>query len=68
MMKPHAFIAMPFGTKSGADGQCIDFNRVYAEQWPNITSKKDAPADAKEFETVKGKFEKYFSPEPGEGD
>ena len=30
-MTPHAFIAMPFGTKPGADGQDIDFNRVYAE-------------------------------------
>lgn len=30
-MKPHAFVAMPFGTKPGADGQLIDFNRVYAE-------------------------------------
>lgn len=30
-MTPHAFIAMPFGTKPGADGQDIDFNRVYEE-------------------------------------
>ena len=30
-MTPHAFIAMPFGVKPGADGQLIDFNRVYAE-------------------------------------
>jgi tetratricopeptide (TPR) repeat protein len=30
-MKPHAFIAMPFGTKPGPDGQPVDFNRVYAE-------------------------------------
>ncbi len=30
-MKPHAFIAMPFGTKPDADGRPIDFNRVYAE-------------------------------------
>lgn len=30
-MKPHAFIAMPFGTKPGPDGQPIDFNRVYSE-------------------------------------
>ncbi len=28
-MKPHAFVAMPFGTKPGHDGQPIDFNRVY---------------------------------------
>jgi tetratricopeptide (TPR) repeat protein len=30
-MKPHAFVAMPFGTKPDADGKPIDFNRVYAE-------------------------------------
>lgn len=30
-MKPHAFVAMPFGTKPGDDGRPIDFNRVYAE-------------------------------------
>jgi tetratricopeptide (TPR) repeat protein len=30
-MKLHAFVAMPFGTKEGPDGQKIDFNRVYAE-------------------------------------
>ena len=29
-MKPHAFVAMPFGTKPGPDGQPIDFNAVYA--------------------------------------
>jgi tetratricopeptide (TPR) repeat protein len=31
MIRPHAFVAMPFGTKPGADGQLIDFNRVYRE-------------------------------------
>ena len=30
-MKPHAFVAMPFGSKPGPDGQLIDFNRVYTE-------------------------------------
>ena len=30
-MKPHAFIAMPFGSKPDASGQIIDFNRVYTE-------------------------------------
>jgi tetratricopeptide (TPR) repeat protein len=29
--KQHAFVAMPFGTKPGADGQPIDFNRIYLE-------------------------------------
>ena len=31
MVRPHAFIAMPFGIKPGADGKPIDFNRVYRE-------------------------------------
>jgi tetratricopeptide (TPR) repeat protein len=30
-MKPHAFVAMPFGIKPGHDGRPIDFNRVYTE-------------------------------------
>ena len=30
-MKPHAFVAMPFGTKPGPDGKPIDFNRIYVE-------------------------------------
>ena len=43
-------------------------NREYAEKWPNITAKKDAPKDADTYRDEKGKFDKYFSPEPGEGD
>lgn len=30
-MKPHAFIAMPYGIKPGHDGLPINFDRVYAE-------------------------------------
>lgn len=30
-LRPHAFVAMPFGTKPGADGSPINFNRVYEE-------------------------------------
>ena len=30
-MKPHAFVAMPFGTKKDSQGSDINFNRVYAE-------------------------------------
>lgn len=40
----------------------LKLNTDYASQWPNITSKKDAPADAKEFDGVDGKLEKFFSP------
>jgi tetratricopeptide (TPR) repeat protein len=31
MVRPHAFVAMPFGIKPGADGKPIDFNRVYRD-------------------------------------
>lgn len=30
-MKPHAFVAMPFGVKKNSQGVEIDFNRVYTE-------------------------------------
>lgn len=30
-MKPHTFVAMPFGVKKDSQGNEIDFNRVYAE-------------------------------------
>ena len=43
----------------------LALNAEYAKAWPNITQKKDAPEDAKEFEGVEGKFDKYFSKEPG---
>jgi ferredoxin len=46
----------------------LEVNTEYAKSWPNITQKKDQPPDAKEFEGVEGKFEKYFSKEPGTGD
>jgi ferredoxin len=46
----------------------LTINAEYADKWPNITAKKDPPADAKDFENVAGKFEKYFSQNPGEGD
>ena len=46
----------------------LGLNAEYAKVWPNITAKREAPADAKDFEGVPGKFDKYFSPEPGEGD
>jgi ferredoxin len=53
--------------ESGLD-KWLQVNTEYASKWPNITAKKDAPADAKEFDGVEGKFEKYFSENPGEGD
>ncbi len=46
----------------------LKINTDYAEKWPNITVKRDAPTDAEQYENVDGKFDKFFSPEPGEGD
>jgi ferredoxin len=43
-------------------------NAQYAKTWPNITVKREAPPDGKEFDGVPDKFQKFFSPNPGEGD
>ena len=45
----------------------LGLNAEFAKRWPNITVKKEAPADAEEWEGVPGK-EKDFDPEPGAGD
>ncbi len=45
--------------------QWLKLNAEYAEKWPNITRQGNVPADADDFRDVAGKFEKYFSPEPG---
>jgi ferredoxin len=54
-------------TEPGAEAW-LALNAEYASKWPNITSKHDAPADAKQYEGVQDKFRQFFSPEPGEGD
>ncbi len=46
----------------------IEVNATYSAQWPNITTKRDHPADADEHKGEEGKFAKYFSPRPGQGD
>ena len=40
----------------------------FLAEWPNITRKKDSPADADEHKGEEGKYDKYFSPDPGAGD
>jgi ferredoxin len=54
-------------TDPGAD-DWLEMNREYSLVWPNITRKKEAPSDADEFRDVEGKYEKYFSANPGSGD
>ena len=42
-----------------------EVNRKYSEIWPNISEKKDPPADAEEWQNIKDKFNKHFSEKPG---
>jgi ferredoxin len=46
----------------------FQWGSLNAQKWPNITAKKDMPEDAKAHWEETGKFDKYFSPTPGEGD
>ncbi|HWK41018.1 MAG TPA: ferredoxin FdxA [Croceibacterium sp.] len=54
-------------TEGGLE-QWMELNAKYSAEWPNITQKKDAPDDADQHKGEEGKFEAYFSAEPGEGD
>ena len=45
----------------------MEINATYAAQWPNLTTKKDQPADAEKYRDEKDKFI-HFSPKPGTGD
>lgn len=42
-------------------------NTEYAEVWPNIIAMGVPPEDGKKFDGEDGKFEKYFSKNPGKG-
>jgi NAD-dependent dihydropyrimidine dehydrogenase PreA subunit len=47
----------------------MELNAAYSKIWPNVTFKgNQTPPDAAQFSSETGKFERYFSPEPGEGD
>ena len=46
----------------------LEVNTKFADIWPNITLKKDAPADADDFLKQTDKFDKFFSEAPGEGE
>ena len=46
----------------------LRINAEYAKIWPNITNKREPPADAKDFDGRAGKYDEFFSPKPGEGD
>ena len=46
----------------------LKLNADFSVKWPNITRKGTPPPDADAWKEVPGKFEKYFSPEPGKGE
>jgi ferredoxin len=46
----------------------LELNAKYSAIWPNITSQKPPLPDADAHKGETNKFEKYFSPNPGEGD
>ncbi|RYE00506.1 MAG: ferredoxin family protein [Sphingomonadales bacterium] len=54
-------------TEGGLE-QWVELNAKYSAEWPNITVKRDSPEDADEHKGEEGKFDKFFTPEPGEGD
>jgi len=45
----------------------VERNRAWSEKWPNITRKGEPPADADKYKDETGKFEKYFTENPGTG-
>lgn len=55
-------------TEDDGDGKWLALNAKFSASWPNITRRKDPPADAAQFETETGKLSKYFSEKPGSGD
>lgn len=54
-------------TVDGAE-RWLELAREYAPKWPNLTRKKDALPDADAVKSEPGKFEKYFSANPGGGE
>ena len=54
-------------TEGGLD-KWLELNAIFSASWPNITVKGTSPADADAHKGEEGKFDKYFSPEPGAGD
>ena len=59
--------SVPIDTDPQADAW-LELNRDYSETWPNITRKGEAPADAEDYKDMTGKYDKFFSANPGKGD
>ena len=47
----------------------LELNAQYSQIWPNVTADRgQTPPDADQFGSMTGKFDHFFSPEPGKGD
>ncbi|MBS0222872.1 MAG: ferredoxin family protein [Proteobacteria bacterium] len=58
---PAAIVA---DTEKGVE-RWLELNRTYSTQWPNISRKDEAPADADQWKDTPDKFTRFFSPKPG---
>jgi len=58
--------AIKADTESGLE-KWLALNAEYAKVWPNIAQMGEPPADREEFRGKPDKFEKFFSPKPGQG-
>lgn len=52
-------------TEGGLD-KWMELNATFSAKWPNITMKGATPDDADSHKGEAGKFDKYFSDEPGD--
>ena len=46
----------------------MDLNAEQSNIWPNITRKGTPPPDGEKFDGEEGKYDKYFSKNPGNTD
>ncbi len=53
--------------ESASNTKWLEINRQYSAAWPNISMNKGPLPDADNFKGEKGKFDKYFSDKPGDG-
>ena len=59
--------AIKADTEDGLE-KWLEVNTKFADIWPNITMKRDAPADADDWLQQANKFADHFSENPGAGD
>lgn len=51
-------------TEAGLE-KWTEINAAWSAVWPNITTKKDSPADADDYKGMPDKYDKFFSENPG---